>query len=453
MRTLALLLLLCPAVASAAAPPAALPVPAAWPTGAAYPAAQQGAGGARWRDLMRDGRLVRLIETALDQNRDLRAAVAAITAARARVRIARSDQIPQIEAQASASRRDTATATTDSLSAAIGMTGFEIDLFGRLSALSRAEQARLLASEHGARAVRIALIADIATAWIDHGANASLLAIARDTARSAERSVALTRARLHGGVAPRSDLAQAEQVLAQAHADMARAQTALARDANLLRLLVGTDVAAEWLPVSVDEAMNAIALPAAGMDSTLLLARPDVAQAEAELRAARANVDAARAALFPRITLTGALGFASDALSGLFAQGAFVKSGQAGAGYSLFGAGAGKGAARLAKAQATAALARYEAAIQSAFRDVADALARAGTIGPQMAATSAQQNAAADTASLAQARYQGGVASYIEALDAQRSLYSARRAHAQSQQESAVNRVELYRALGSDDSL
>lgn len=436
------------------------PVPPSWPVGDAYLRTSEAAlPTVTYRDIFRDQRLQRLIEHALANNRDLRVAAANIRAARAQYRIQRADRFPEIGASVGATelggtRSSTSgSGTRSSFTASGGITGFELDLFGRVASLTRAEQNRYFASEAGARATRLTLIGDIADAWLTYAADASLLKIAQDTAANAENSVKLTRARLDGGIAPRTDLRQAEQILEGARADLAEQTTALAQDINALQLLVGAPVDPALLAASIETAGPTIAELPAGIDSGVLLRRPDVVQAEYTLRAANAEIGAARAALFPRISLTGLLGLASNALTGLFSGGGFNWSAGGEASYSIFNAGAGRANVRLTEAQRDAAVASYERAIQSAFRDVADALARRGTITEQVRATTAQSTAAADTYRLTEARYRGGIDTFLASLDAQRSLYTAQRAVVAVELQEASNLVTLYRALGGDSLL
>lgn len=434
------------------------PVPPSWPVGDAYLRRSEAAlPTLRYHDIFRDARLQALIGQALVNNRDLRIAAANITAARAQVRIQQASQLPEVVAGAGATITDSSgqtsggfSGTRRSLSADIGITSFELDLFGRLAALTRAEQQRYLATEAAARAIRLTLVGDIADAWLNYAADASLLGIARDTADNAARSVELTRARLNGGIAPRTDLRQAEQVLETARSDVAEQTTALAQDVNALQLLVGAPVDPALLPRSIQQAAPTFAELPAGLDSGILLRRPDVVQAEYELRAANAEIGAARAALFPRISLTGLLGLASTSLAGLFSGGAFNGSASAGADYPIFSAGAGRAGVRLSEAQRNAALAAYERAIQIAFREVADALAHRGTIEEQLRAARALTDATADSYALVEARYRGGIDPFLTSLDAQRSLYAARRTLVATQRVQASNLVNLYRALGGD---
>jgi multidrug efflux system outer membrane protein len=424
-------------------------VPASWPTGDSYLLRSEATLPAvTYRDIFRDPRLQELIGQALVNNRDLVAAAANIAAARERVRIQRAEQFPQVDAAAGATVSDDA-----DFRIGAGVTAFELDLFGRLRSLTDVQRNRYLATEAGARATRLTLVADVATAWLNYAADRSLLRIAEDSAASAEKSVRLTRARLDGGIAPRTDLRQAEQILEGARADVADQKTALAQDVNLLQLLAGAPIEARLLPASIDEAVPTVAELPAGLSSEILLRRPDVVEAEFQLRAANAQIGAARAALFPRISLTGILGLASSALSGLFSGGAFQWSAGADATYSIFNAGAGRANVRLTEAQRAAAIAAYQRTIQRAFREVADALARRGTMGESLRARQAQQAAAADTFRLTDARYRNGIDSFLGVLDAQRSNYAAQRTLVVTRLNAASNLVDLYEALGGDPLL
>jgi multidrug efflux system outer membrane protein len=431
-------------------------VPASWPVGDAYLRQSEAALPAlTYRDIFRDPRLQALIEQALVNNRDLIVAAANIAAAREQVRIQRAQQFPQVDASAGATLNGSGSGSgvEDSYQAGLSVPNFEIDLFGRLRSLTDVQRNRYFATEAAARTTRLALVADIATAWLTYAADASLLRIAEDTVASAEKSVRLTRARLEGGIAPRTDLRQAEQILEAAKADAADQKTALAQDVNLLQLLVGAPIDQALLPASIDHAAPTVAELPAGLDSQILLRRPDVVEAEFELRAANAQIGAARAALFPRISLTGLLGFASNALTGLFSSDSLAWSASGDATHSIFQAGAGRANVRLTEAQKAAAVATYQRTILQAFREMADTLARRGTIGEQLRARQAQREAAADSYMLTEARYRNGIESFLGSLDAQRSYYSAQRILVISRLEASTNLVELYRSLGGDSSL
>lgn len=428
-----------------------LPVPESWPQGDAYLAQSEAAlPSYSHADAFRDQRLQSLIGQALANNRDLRIAAANLAQARAQVRVTRAAQFPEIGATASADVDDHG---GESYALRGGISAFELDLFGRLRNATAAQRERALASEASARAVRLGLVADLASAWMTYAADKDLLAIAADTAANAQRSVDLTRLRLEGGVAPRTDLRQAEQVLATAEGDLAQQQAALAEDVNLIRLLVGAEVDPALLPGGLSELADAVATLPAGTSSEILLRRPDVVEAEYQLRAANADIGVARAELFPRISLTGLLGVASDALGSLFTGGAFSATAGADASYAIFDGGAARGNVAVSEARRDAALAGYEKAIQQAFREVADALATQGTIGERLRAARANTEAAADSAALSDARYRGGIDSFLANLVAQRSLYAARRQQAAILLVAMQNRIELYRVLGGDAGL
>lgn len=415
-----------------------------------------------YRDVFRDPRLQKLIEQALANNRDLRVAAANIAAARAQYGIARSAELPNIGGSVNVTESDSGTGRTSvggspvtggaRTNYAINSTisAFEVDLFGRVRAESEAAKARYFASEAGARATRLTLIGDIATTWLRFATDQSLRHIAEDSVASAARSTALTRARLEGGIAPRSDLAQARTILATAEADLAQQATALDQDVNALRLLVGAEIDPALLPESIDVAGGSVVELPAGLDSGVLLRRPDVVQAEYQLRAANAQVGAARAALFPRLSITTVAGLASNGLSRLFTTNAFNYSATPSLSYPIFSNGAGKAAVRQARAQFDAAVATYEKAIQTAFREVADALARRATIADQARAQEQLVAAADESYRLSDARYRGGVDNFLQSLDAQRALYAARRSLATTRLTAAANLVTLYRTLGGD---
>ena len=434
-------------------------VPAAWPSGPAYgPPSAEPAPALGYRDLFRDPKLLALIEQALAGNQDLRAAVANVEIARAQYGIQRARLFPSLDAQGSVVQtrdRRGAAATPNverDVAADLGA-AFEIDLFGRLRSLSRAAQQQYLATEAGARAVRLTLVSEVARAYLTLAADRTLLAIADDTVANASRTVALTEARLAGGVAARTDLAQAQTVLQQARSDQAQLTTQVAQDRNALELLVGGPTADDALPEDLDELEGMLAEPPAGLDSRVLLRRPDVLEAEHRLRAANAQIGAARAAFFPAISLTGLAGYASPQLGGLFSGRNFTWRSTGAADLPIFSGGANLAGLSGARAQRRLAVANYQSAIQSAFRDVADALARRGTMREQLAAQQALAASAATGYELSLARYREGVEPFLETLVAQRTLYAARQSLAQTRLAEGQNLVALYAALGGDPTL
>ena len=467
-----------------------LAVPASWPEGDAYLANSEASlASLSYTQVFRDPRLQGLIAQALANNRNLATAIANIRVARAQYRIQRSERLPSVNgglgaafgySAAGAGRGTGATGGTGgtggvttpgtgagavvpvigggsgtyaSYSANVGASAFEIDLFGRVESLSEAALNEYLATEAAARATRLALVGEIATAWATTAADRDLLAIAQDTVESAGQSVRLTRLRLEGGVAPRTALRQAETVLETANSDLAAARTAVAQDRNALALLVGAPVTDAELPDGLAVLDTAFGTVPAGLSSDILLRRPDVVQAEYQLIAANARIGAARAALFPRLSLTGLLGLASRSLTGLFDTDAFSASVGPNLSVPIFDGGARRAGVAQSVAQRDALLSNYQYTLQIAFREVADALARRGTIGDQIAADERLRAAALDTYNLATARYRGGIDTFLASLDAQRSLYLARRRLVGSQLVSAANLARLYVALGGDPAL
>jgi multidrug efflux system outer membrane protein len=447
-------------------------IPPSWPSGdAALRQSEVALPAVTYRSIFRDGRLQTLIGEALVNNRDLMVAASNIAAAREQYHIQRAQQFPQLDASAgvtltgersngtngsSGSGSGSGSNTSNSgkvvanYTLGVSVPSFEIDLFGRLRSLTKVQLEQYLATEAGARSTRLTLVANIVNAWLNYASDSSLLLIAQQTAVSSADSVRLTRIRLQGGIAPRTDLDQAEQILAQAQADLAQQKTSVAQDVDALQLLVGAPVEPTLLPKSIDDAMPHIAELPAGLDSYILLRRPDVVQAEYQLHATNANIGAARAALFPRITLTGLLGFASSALTKLLTGGAFGWSAGANAGYTIFQAGAGHANVRLTEAQRNAALATYQKTVQTAFREVSDALARRATMDDQLTAAQRLQASSADNYQLEEARYRAGIDPFLNVLVAQRSYYSAQNSLVQTKATAAHNRVALYQSVGGD---
>jgi len=404
-----------------------------------------------WRKLFQDPHLTAVVHKALVNNRDLRVATASILTARAEYALARANVLPRVALNADVYvRGNLAGNVAQQHALQLGTTDFELDVFGRLRSLSHAALERYLASQAGARAVRLSLIAGAASAWLTVSAQRSLLTIAEQTEQNARESVNVTQSRFAGGVASELDVRQAETVLAQARSDVATYTTTLAQARNALMLLAGSEIDPADLPDELTDDTGLLREIPAGIQSSVLLARPDVLEAEHNLRAANANIGAARAAFFPRISLTALGGLVSAALSAL------VSTSAAGVGVTLapsaslpiFTGGANEAQLAYAKAQRQLYLAHYERVIQRAFREVADALARRSTIDAQLAAQRALLTASTASYQLSDARYRAGADSYLNALDAQRTLYSARRTLVLTQLNRADNLVTLYRVLG-----
>lgn len=434
----------------------AMPAPASWPVGDAYLAQNEATLPlVSYTDVFRDPRLQSLIEQALANNRDIRVAAANVVAARAQVRVTRANQFPAVGITGSATDSETGGGfgrNGMNYSLQGGISSFELDLFGRLANATRADRDTALATEAAARTVRLGLVGDLAAAWATYAADTDLLKLAKATAANAQDSVRLSTARLRGGVAPRTELRQAQQVLETANGDVASQTAALAQDVNAIRLLVGADFDTALLPAGIDEVNAQLGEAPAGTTTQVLLRRPDVVQAEYQLRAANADIGVARAQLFPTISLSALIGFASQSLSSLFEGASRTTTLGADGNWSVFNAGGRVANVQVSKAQRDAALATYEKAIQTAFRETADALADQGTLAERLRAASAFTSAAQDTATLTEASYRRGISSSLDNLDAQRSLYSARQSEIAVRLAQANNRITLYRVLGGDQA-
>ncbi|MEJ7935167.1 efflux transporter outer membrane subunit [Sphingobium sp. AN558] len=439
------------------------PVPSSSPQGPSY--LESGGGAAivsadtAWRDFFVDVRLARVIDTALANNRDLRLAVANVERARAQYRVQRADQLPTVAANGGATFQKSPFAAfggagaggsgrTDIYSASLGVSAWEIDLFGRVRNLTKAAEEQYFASVDNRNAAQTALIAEVATTWLTMAADQERLRIARDLEGAFSKTLELTRARFTRGIASELEVRQAQTSHDQARSDIAQATTLVAQDQNALNLLAGTTVGAADLPGAMPDSDVTIANLPSDLSSDLLLRRPDIAAAEHDLRAANANIGAARAAFFPTISLTAALGTLSQGLSNLFASGSGTWSVAPSASVSIFDFGRNKGNLRFARASYDAMLATYEKSVQTGFREVADALARRGTMTDQLEAQTSLRASARIAYTLAHARFRAGIDPFLTTLDAQRTLYSAEQSLLATRLTRAANMVELYRAMG-----
>jgi multidrug efflux system outer membrane protein len=433
----------------------ALPVPNAWPAPAATPAGTP-ASELPWRDVVIEPKLQALVALALRENRDLRVAVAEMERARALYRIQRAELLPAIDAVGEGVRSRTPPSVSgtgqplhvEQYSASVGMAAFELDLFGRVRSLSASALQSFFAVEQNRRAVQISLIAETASAYATLAADQDQLTVIRETLVARESSVRLTRSRFEAGASSQLDLRQAETLTEQARSDAAAAEAQVAQDRNALQLIVGAPIPQDLWPEGHVGAMHILADLPPGAPSDVLLRRPDVLAAEHTLKARNADIGAARAAFFPRISLTGQTGSASTELNGLFEAGTHAWSFTPQVVLPLFSGGANLANLSGAKASRNAAVAQYEKAIQVAFREVADALAVRATINDRLGAQERLAAQSGDVLRLTQARYDRGVDSYLALLDAQRSLYTAQRSLVEARLAEILNRVELYRALG-----
>ncbi|WP_260928161.1 efflux transporter outer membrane subunit [Novosphingobium sp. 9] len=410
-----------------------------------------------WERFFTDARLRQVLQLSLANNRDLRIAIAHVAEARAQAKVQGAELFPTIAAGGTAEIERTppglgatgGDATRYNLyQAQVGVSAWEVDLFGRVRNLTQAAQETYFASAETRRAAQVTLVSEVADAWLQIGADRQQLEIAKNTAAAYEQTLKITQGRAAMGVASDLDVHQAETSYQQARADIASLTTSVAQDRNALDLLVGATVDDALLPNGQNGDDATIAQLPAGLASTVLLKRPDVVSAEHQLRSADANIGAARAAFFPQISLTAAFGTLSLGLSNLFGHNSQNWSVEPSVTLPIFDAGRNLGNLRYAKAERDEMVATYEKAVQTAFREVADALARRATIGDQLDADTKQASAANSALTIAQARYEKGVDTFLTTLDSQRTLYTAQQALVSTQLEKQTNAVELYRALG-----
>jgi multidrug efflux system outer membrane protein len=437
------------------------PVPASWPNGPAYKTettkpADKPVAGIPWKEFFVDQKLQNLIVLALKNNRDLRVATLNIERSRALYQIKRADLLPKVDASASGSFQrvpetlsNTGRAiTTEQYNVGLGVASYELDLFGRVSSLKGQALEQFLASDHAGRSVQISLVSQVAATYLTLAADRERLQLAKETLVNQLESYKLTKHRFDAGISSSLVLNQAQTTVDAARVDIARFTTLVAQDENTLALVVGSTVPADLLPVTLSENLAALNDIAPGLPSDALLTRPDILQAEGQLKGANVNIGAARAAFFPRITLVSSIGFGSDDLAGLFKPGSFAWKFAPQITLPIFDGGSNRANQKVAEVDRDIAVAQYEKAIQTAFREVADTLAQRGTIDDQLAAQQSLTEATSKSYLLSNARYEKGVDSYLTVLDAQRSFYGAQQNLIGVRLARLTNLVTMYKVLG-----
>ncbi len=439
------------------------PVPAEWPTGPAYASQPSTLDGRPpgpqlpdWQEFFTDEKLREVIGTAFTNNRNLRVTALNVERARALYGIQRAELLPVVNATATGGRQrvpadvsGTGNAQTfGHYEANFGVAAWEIDFFGRIRSLKDRALEEYLASEQGRRSAEILLVSSVADAYLALAADRESLALSQTTLKSQQAAYDLVKRRHDLGLVPELDVFRQQTTVDVARRDVAVYTQQVAQDVNALNLLVGTTTARDWSGAPAE--LNAVTPPkdiSAGISSEVLLRRPDVLQAEHQLKAANADIGAARATFFPRVTLTAAFGTASEELSGLFKPGSQAWNYAPQIVLPIFDARTWS-AYKAAKVQREIAVAQYEGAIQGAFREVADALAVRGTVDQQVAAQQSLVNASAETYRLATSRYDKGIDSFLSVLDAQRSLFAAQQVLVFLRLEKLTSQVRLYAVLG-----
>jgi multidrug efflux system outer membrane protein len=432
----------------------AAPVAGAFPTvegtvSSGNPVANQAPVAIAWQHFFTDARLQQLINLSLTNNRDLRVAVLNIEQARAAYQIQRANQFPAVGAAVTGNRVSTGSNGTvnSTYQAGLAVSAFELDFFGRLRNLTEAAQAQFLATEESRKTVQISLISQVANTYLTYLADQELFDLTQQTLKTREDSLRLTQLRFDNGVASRLELDQAVSLVEQARTTLAQATRQRAQDLNLLTLLIGQPIP-DNLPQGLSLADTNLPDLPAGLPSDLLAVRPDVRSAEDQLIAANADIGAARANFFPRISLTGEAGSVSNQLSGLFKGGSFGWSFAPQVVLPIFDFGRNRAGLESARAGRDIAVAQYERSIQTAFREVADALAGQATYNAQLRAQQAVAQAEADRFRLSDLQYRNGIASQLDLLDAQRSLFTAQQQSIEANLARLQNQVVLYRVLG-----
>ncbi|MNK47259.1 Outer membrane protein OprM precursor [compost metagenome] len=432
----------------------ASPVPSALPSAGVTTTTPLDIG---WRDFFVDKQLQGVIELALANNRDLRVAALNIERARAQYGIARADLFPTVNAGAAGTRSRTPGSLSTSgesriasqYSANLGMTAYELDLFGRVRNLGESALQGYFQTEETQRSTQISLVASVATAWLQLAADEQRLQLARGTLESQRKSFELVQRSHALGAQSGLALAQAQSTVDAARADAAAFDSQVEQDRNALALLVGATPPPELLPSAATTADVAqLLVPPAGLSSNVLQQRPDVRAAEHALRASNADIGAARAAFFPRIALTASAGTASSTLSGLFTSGSKAWSFAPSISVPIFDGGANRANLQVAQAQQKIQIATYEKAVQTAFREVADALAERRTLAERLDAQRSLRAATARSFELSQSLFKSGAANYLDVLDAQRSDYAAQQTLIGLQLTEQTNRLAIYKALG-----
>ena len=436
------------------------PIPAEWPASSGYQNADANSSSRcplNWQNFFADEKLRNTIELALNNNRDLRIAALNVERAQAIYRIQRAELYPTVDAGATASKERVPgilsgtgrPLTTELYNVNVGISAWELDLFGRLRSLKQQALQLYFATEQARRSAEISLVAEVANAYFMLAADRERLKLAQDTFSTQQDSYNLIKRRFDNGISSEIDLRQAQTRVEAARADIARYTSQVSQDENLLSLLAGSTVPGSLLAENLDT-IASMDCTGAILPSELLQKRPDVLEAENQLKAANANIGAARAAFFPRVALTTSIGTTSDELSGLFGAGSRTWLFAPQATVPIFDSRL-RGGLEAVKAEHAIFLSQYERAIQTAFREVADALAVRATVGEQLAAQESLVNAADVTYRLSEKRYLQGIDSFLVVLDSQRSLYTAQQGLIDIRQARLANLLTLYKVMGGGE--
>lgn len=408
-----------------------------------------------WKEVVLDEKIQHVIEIAFKQSRSLREAVASIESAKATYNVQNASEFPTINAGLSGNRGKTQSSSpsiTQTYSATVGVSSYELDLFGKAHNLSTVEYEKYLSLQENQRSLRITLISEIVTAWLTLASDKNLLELSKSTEVSAKKTLDVMQNKVNLGVSSALDLYEVQTLYYQAQADIAKYKTKVEQDKNALNLLAGEIIDDKWLPEGLNANKQYLAQVPTNMSSSVLLNRPDILSAEHNLKSANANIGVARAAYFPSISITADKGLVSAALSHLFSGGATsVWSFVPNLTLPIFDFGAKKSNLDYTKSQKDYYVAAYELAIQTAFKEVADALARRQTIKDQLNAQNNLVQASKNSYTISNLRYKSGIDTYLNSLIAQRTFYAAQQTLISVQLEEMTNRITLYRVLGGGE--
>lgn len=429
-----------------------------WPAGKAYAIDQQSGVAVSqitWKDLFKEDSIKQVIGMALQNNRDLKVSVLNVERAQALLGAQRAAYFPTISADGAGSRQKLPASVTNGRATAntqysgtVGLATYELDFFGKVRSLNDAALNTYLSTEQAQHSFQLALIADTAFAWYTLSADRARLALAQDTLKNQQTALDLIEKRFKLGVGTELDVNQARTTVESARADVARYTRLAAQDLNALNLLTAQPVPEKWLPKGELDDSTAMIDLKAGLPSEVLLRRPDVKAAEYQLKAANAKIGAARAAFFPSITLTGSYGSASNQLSNLFEAGTETWTFLPKISLPIFDGGRLQANLDVSKIDQKIAVANYQKAVETAFREVADALAAKGTLNTELQAQQNLVDASAASYKLSKARFEGGVDSYLQVLTAQQALYTAQQNLIATRLLKTSNLVTLYKVLG-----
>lgn len=416
-------------------------------------AEQPSVASQRWQNFYSDERLKGLIALGLENNKDLESALLAIEQARAQYQITDINDLPTIDGQAGYSRRRQAGQTGDSYNVNLGLANYELDFWGKISSLKEQALQNFLATAAAKDSTQISLISNIAQSYANLSYSLAQLKLAEATVESREQSLFIANKRFEAGIDPRLPSLQASASLENARLAVLRAQSSILRSRNALQFLVGGPIPTSLIPAPAVSNITSQQIFNAGLPSALLRYRPDVLQAEYNLKAAGANIEVARASYFPSISLASSIGVSSGSLDDLFKSGAVGWSFGPSVSVPIFDAGRLDANYEVAKIEREQSLANYERSIQTAFREVSDVLATRATLGEQLEAQYRLQDNFEQTYQIADARFKAGISNYLDVLDAQRSLFSTQQGILDLELQKIVSQVELYQALGGGANL